>query len=153
MRWLELRIPPVLVVVVIAAAMHRVTLLVPAMRYAVPGSSVLAAVLAVAGGVVAALGVSEFRRAGTTVDPTRPGAAGSVVTTGVYRCSRNPMYLGLALILLALAVRWSHPLAFAGVPAFVAYMNRFQIGPEERALRAKFGPAFSAYVRAVRRWI
>jgi protein-S-isoprenylcysteine O-methyltransferase Ste14 len=67
--------------------------------------------------------------------------------------SRNPMYVGLLLLLAGWALHLSHPLALLGLPAFVAYMNRFQIAPEERALRAKFGPAYEDYARAVRRWL
>lgn len=76
-----------------------------------------------------------------------------MVTSGVYRVSRNPMYLGFLLALAWWVVFLSHLLAFALLPLFMWYMNRFQIVPEERALAAKFGSEFTEYSRAVRRWL
>ena len=72
---------------------------------------------------------------------------------GPYTMVRNPMYLGMALLLLALALHQSHALSFAWVAGYVAYLNRFQIRPEERALETLFGDEYRAYARAVRRWI
>jgi protein-S-isoprenylcysteine O-methyltransferase Ste14 len=79
--------------------------------------------------------------------------ASAVVSNGIYRFSRNPMCLGFLLALAKWAVYLSNALAALFLPAFVAYMNQFQIKAEERALRAKFGPAFSQYMAAVRQWI
>ena len=106
-----------------------------------------------AGTVIALAGVVEFVRRKTTVNPVTPGAAAVIVTSGIYRFSRNPMYLGLLLVLMGWAVWLSNLMAFALLPFFVLYMNRFQIEPEERALSAKFGRAFIDYMGSVRRWI
>ena len=108
--------------------------------------------LFVLGALVVVSGVFAFRRAGTTVDPTRPQAASSLVNTGIYRFSRNPMYLGMLLGLLGWAAWLTSLLAAFLVVGFVGYMNRFQIAPEERTLAAKFGAEFSAYKSRVRRW-
>jgi protein-S-isoprenylcysteine O-methyltransferase Ste14 len=89
--------------------------------------------IAMAGIVIAILGVIALRRAKTTVSPLKPEATSSIVTSGVYGFTRNPMYLGLALALLAWAVFVSSAWALLGPVAFVLYMNRFQIIPEERA--------------------
>jgi protein-S-isoprenylcysteine O-methyltransferase Ste14 len=75
------------------------------------------------------------------------------VTSGVYRFTRNPMYLGLCFVLLAWAVFLSSAWAFMGPGAFVLYINRFQIAPEENALSKLFGPAFAKYQSKVRRWL
>jgi protein-S-isoprenylcysteine O-methyltransferase Ste14 len=83
----------------------------------------------------------------------RPGTATALVVSGVYRITRNPMYLGFLLLLLAEIVWLANPVALLGAPAFVLYLNRFQIGPEEQALHAHFGPEFSNYAARVRRWI
>ena len=95
----------------------------------------------------------NFRRQRTTVNPLAPGRASAVVQSGPYRVTRNPMYLGLALLLLALCL-WRGPLlGLVAVVLFVAYITRFQIQPEERALLAKFGPPYADYLRRVRRWL
>ena len=98
-------------------------------------------------------GVISFRLAQTTVDPVHPERASSVVTTGIYRWTRNPMYLGFWLLLLAYAVKLSQPLALLLLPVFIGYMNRFQIIPEEQALERLFGDDYRNYCQRVRRWI
>lgn len=98
-------------------------------------------------------GVHAFRRARTTVNPTRPGSSTVLVVSGVYRFTRNPMYLGFLLMLLGAAAQLENAAAFIVWPAFVLYLNRFQIRPEEEALRALFGEAFIRYQSRVRRWL
>jgi len=102
---------------------------------------------------VAVAGVLEFRRARTTVNPTTPQAATSMVRSGIYRHTRNPMYLGMLLVLAAWAAWLANPAALAVLPAFFLYMNRFQIEPEERILAGLFAGEFDAYRRSVRRWL
>ncbi len=150
---LELRIPPVALFILVAVAMRALSGILPALSFAFPGKSIVGAALAIAGVLVAAAGLFAFRRAQTTFDPTRPERASALVARGVYRFSRNPMYLGILLVLLGWAVQLANVLAFLGLPVFVAYLDRFQIAPEERALRAKFGAAFAAYEKSVRRWL
>jgi len=150
---LELRIPPVAVVIIAGAAMWFSARLTPALQLSIPAAGGLAASLVLAGFVVAILGVREFRKARTTVDPRSPEKAESLVTAGIFRYSRNPMYLGLLCVLLGWAVFLSNWLAFLFVPVFLAYMNRFQIRPEERHMLHRFGEAYGRYRAAVRRWL
>ncbi len=107
----------------------------------------------VIGFAVSIAGVLSFRRAGTTVDPTRPQKASSLVSSGIYRYSRNPMYLGMLLVLIGWGVYLSNIPALLLVPVFVIWMNRFQIRPEQRALTELFGGEFELYRQSVRRWI
>ena len=153
MQWLELKVPPVLVGLVIAGAMLGVAHAAPSLSYRLPGSSAIALALVALGGALAFAGVIAFRRQGTTVNPLTPGASSSVVSGGVYRVSRNPMYLGFLLALAGWAVYLSNAGAALLLPAFVAYMTQFQIKPEERALLAKFGSEFAQYMSRVRRWL
>jgi protein-S-isoprenylcysteine O-methyltransferase Ste14 len=83
----------------------------------------------------------------------KPETSTSLVASGLYRWTRNPMYLGFLTVLLGLGVFLSNPLALAPIPLFVLYMTRFQIRPEEKALEARFGADFAAYKSRVRRWI
>jgi len=150
---LELRIPPVALVVIAALAMWALALGLPPWTLAIPMRGPLAVLLALAGAGIAMAGVAEFRRAHTTVNPTTPEASSSVVDSGIYRRSRNPMYLGFLLVLAGWAVYLDHLAALPVLPVFALYMNRFQIAPEERALRAKFGAPYAEYTRRVRRWL
>jgi protein-S-isoprenylcysteine O-methyltransferase Ste14 len=153
MRLLELRVPPVPLTGVFAAAMYGVSIVTPAPTFFIPGRRGIAIGLALLAAAIALAGVVAFRANKTTVNPLSPGAASVVVSNGVYRFSRNPMYLGFLLALAAWAIYLSNVLAALFLPAFVAYLNRFQIIPEERTLLAKFGPAFSQYLATVRRWV
>ena len=109
--------------------------------------------LVVIGQSISIFGIVSFRRAKTTINPHKPSAASSLVTSGVYRYTRNPMYLGLSVTLMGWAVFLSNPLALLAVPLFVLYINRFQINPEERVLSSLFGAEYAAYKEKVRRWL
>lgn len=151
--WLETKIPPPLVGGACALAMYLAAL--PPADLALPRSLRLALALgfAAAGLAVDLAGLIAFRRARTTVNPLRPGSASSLVREGIYRRSRNPMYLGMLLVLAGWAAWLANPLALLGLPAFVLYIGRFQIVPEERALSQRFGAEFERYRAQVRRWL
>lgn len=153
MHQLELRVPPVLVVVIFGAAMWAVSIVTPGLHVARTPRLLIATALGVLGLAIAMAGVAEFRRAQTTVDPTNPGKSSSVVTGGIYRFTRNPMYLGFLLVIVGWAVYLASPWSLGGPVLFVLYMNRFQIRPEERILAARFGAPFEQYLGTVRRWI
>lgn len=153
MHAVELKIPPLAQFLAIAAAMWGLSAAMPGAAFGIPGSGWLAAILGAAGVVIGLLGVITFRRAGTTVDPRTLHATTRLVRDGVYRVSRNPMYLGLLLMLIAWAIHLSHPVALLILPGFVLCMNRFQIRPEERHMIEKFGAEYRSYAAGVRRWI
>jgi protein-S-isoprenylcysteine O-methyltransferase Ste14 len=125
----------------------------PEMGVFIPGRRAVYWTFIALGLAVMAAGVLEFRRGRTTVNPMKPDTASTLVTTGIYRFTRNPMYVADVLILLAVVVFFSNPLGLAGVVLFVAWMNLLQIPAEERALEARFGEAYAAYKARVRRWV
>jgi protein-S-isoprenylcysteine O-methyltransferase Ste14 len=153
MKSLELKVPPVLLFALVALAMYGLARAFPAWTLALPGRAVAAVALAAIGVAIALAGVAEFRRSRTTVHPQHPEKASAVVTRGVYRWTRNPMYLGLLLALAGGSIFLANPATLVALPVFIVYMNRFQIGPEERAMSAKFGPAYASYLASVRRWL
>lgn len=152
MHWLEHKIPPPLVGLVCALAMGW---LAPAVDWAQVGAlrAVLGGALVTVGLGFDLAGLMAFRRARTTINPLRPGKASSLVAEGVYRVTRNPMYVGMALLLCGGAVLLAHPAAVLGPVGFVAYITRFQILPEERVLAGKFGEDYVRYCAQVRRWL
>lgn len=153
MSTLELKVPPDVVALAVAGLMWLVSTLTPSLVW--PGSwqVPVAILLFVAGIALIVLARVAFAKADTTFSPLAPERSSRLVTTGVYRLTRNPMYLGTLLALLALAARLSNPAAVIAALLYVAYMNHFQIRPEEGVLRDRFGPAYEAYMRTVRRWI
>ncbi|GMV22214.1 MAG: hypothetical protein AMXMBFR57_21630 [Acidimicrobiia bacterium] len=150
---LRTRIPPPIVGVLIAASMRAVADVPPAWVIPTPLARVVAIALVVIAVTVDVSALVAFGRARTTANPFRPERATRMVTGGVYRITRNPMYLGMALLLSAWAIRQASAWALLGPVAFVAYITHFQIRPEEAALTGKFGEEYVAYTRRVRRWI
>jgi protein-S-isoprenylcysteine O-methyltransferase Ste14 len=153
MNSLELKLPPLPLAVGFGVLMWAIDRWLPLQT----DRSLLRTVIALATlGLAVAIIVTAifgFRKAKTTVDPMHPEAASAIVTSGIYRFTRNPMYLGFLLALIAWAVFLGN-LVSALMPAiFVGYIYRFQISPEERALRARFGARYEAYLRSVRRWL
>ena len=113
----------------------------------------LVAALALLAAAFAIPAFMAFRRARTTINPIAIESASALVTDGPYRWSRNPMYVGLASLLLAWSAYLGAVWSLLGPLLFVLWITRFQIIPEERVMRAKFGPAFEEYSKRVRRWI
>lgn len=150
---LELRIPPLLVVAIVATAMAGMHYALPALNLPIPARTLMSLVCYALGTGVAAAGVLAFRRHKTTVNPFTPERSSALVENGVYRLSRNPMYLGFLLALVGWGIQLANAAALILIPLFVLYMNRFQIKPEERALTVTFGGRFTEYSAAVRRWV
>ncbi len=148
MRW-----PPALQLLLCLALMKGLEVYLPLGRFVLPQRAIWVGVLLAVGVLCVAAGVIAFARQRTTVDPTRPENAARLVTGGVYRITRNPMYLGMLIILLTALLKWGAYSAALVPPLFVWSMNRGQIRREEAALETLFGDAYRAYTRRVRRWL
>ena len=107
----------------------------------------------VAGVALAGNAVFQFHRVGTTIEPTKPDDTSALVTRGVYKFTRNPMYLGLLLVLTGWVVFLGNIFGILTLVAFVGYITHFQIRPEERVMASKFGEAYANYCQNVRRWL
>ncbi len=153
MQSLELKIPPPLLSLLLAFVMWGLSRCEPHFAMPDPARWVASIFIALAGGSFIALGILTFRRFKTTIDPLRPHKASSFVTSGIYRVTRNPMYVGNALVLVAWALFLGALWPFVGPVLFVLYVTRFQIEPEERILAGLFGEEYSAYRNRVRRWL
>ena len=153
MRSLELRIPPPVVGLLVAAGMWAGAHLPPLLRLPELARLLVAVALGATGIAIALGGVVSFRRAKTTVNPLKPETSAALVSTGVYSFTRNPMYLGMVLVLFAWAVYLSSIWSLVGPVLFALYITRFQIVPEERALDRLFGATFAEYKKRVRRWL
>ena len=153
MASLEVKVPPPVVALLFGLLMWLASMMVAAVE--VPFGVRLGAAVALAsvGLSFGSAAMLSFVRARTTMNPTKPSATSSLVTGGVFRLTRNPMYLSLLLYLLAWAAYLANWLSALLVPVFVVYINEFQIKPEERALSSLFGPEYAAYKERVRRWL
>jgi protein-S-isoprenylcysteine O-methyltransferase Ste14 len=152
-RWLEHRIPPPVAAGVFAGAIWGIAQLGPLPDISPSIRVAIAATVAFIGGAFNVAGMMTFQRARATMNPMAPEKASALVTTGVYRITCNPMYVGGAILLIAWAVYLSSVWALLGPPLFVLYITKLQILPEERALSAIFSSSFDAYHAKVRRWL
>jgi protein-S-isoprenylcysteine O-methyltransferase Ste14 len=145
------KIPPVIIVLFFAAIMALIA------HYSVIDFTAFITYLALSflaiGIVLCIAGVLSFKLAKTTVNPSKPEQASKLITSGIYRLSRNPMYVGLAFILVGWGIWLSSLWALLCVAGFIAYLTFFQIMPEERALTKLFGEEYIAYKAKVRRWL
>ena len=97
--------------------------------------------------------VRLFRKDKTTVNPLSPDQATKLVTDGIFKYSRNPMYLGMALVLASIAVFFNLLGGIILIALFCAYITKFQIIPEERAMSDLFSDDFDKYIKETRRWV
>lgn len=152
--WLELRLPPLVVTICAAIAISGFSRLLPRPSWPAPEVAHVAGVgLMIGGALLVAAAAAAFLKARTTVDPRFPERTSRLLTVGVYRLSRNPMYLAFVLVLIGLSVFLRVWPGLLVIVAVVAYLQRFQIEPEERVLRRHFGAEYDAYTQRVSRWI
>jgi len=150
---MQLLIPPPLVALACALLMWAVSTLTGELRIAFPLQDMLAYALIAAGLALDVVSVLAFFKAKTTITPLSPEKSSRLVVSGFYRITRNPMYLGMLLILTGIALLLGSPLNVLLLAAFIAYITAFQIKPEERRLDTLFGEEYAAYKNRVRRWL
>lgn len=149
---MRLLIPPPVQGAIAALLMLGVARIVPALNTPFEGSVTVAVVIGALGLLIEFIALFMFLRARTTVSPLSPQKTNKLVVTGLYKYSRNPMYLGLTLLLIAWAVWLANPLATLILLCFVWWITKFQIEPEEEILREKFGKDYEEYQSRVGRW-
>lgn len=150
---MALMIPPPVLLLITALLMWWVSNATPALILVFPFQALLSYALLVAALTLMFAAAWRFLRARTSINPMRPDAASNLITDGVFRISRNPIYLADALLLTAYAVWMGNPLCIPLLAGFIWYITCFQIRPEEHALAARFGDAYTAYSQRVRRWL
>jgi len=153
MHCLDLKIPPAVTGAVTAIGMWLTSHALPQFTFTYAPLRIVAVGMGIAGGVTTGLAMVSFIRAHTTLNPMKPSSASSLVQSGIYRFTRNPMYLGLLFVLIGWALYLANVPALLFLPSFTFYMNRFQIEPEERALGEQFGQEYREYTSRVRRWL
>ncbi len=147
------KIPPPIVTLVFIIISFGISELWPSISFGNVLPSQLPILVIIIAAIIMIWAVIAFRRAKTTVNPLQPEKASSLVTSGIFSLSRNPMYLGMLLILIAAVLQFANALNIVTVGLFTLYMNIFQIKPEEDVLTTLFGDEFKAYCRKTRRWI
>lgn len=147
------RIPPPIVMILIGALMWYVASSALALPINIPLHEIIGGVLIAVGVVVSFVAIGQFKFTGTTVNPLTPSAATRLVDGGIFKLSRNPMYLAMVIMLLGWAVRLQSVTASLGVVLFVTFITVWQIRPEEEAMQTLFAEQFTDYCARVRRWL
>ncbi|WP_419238407.1 methyltransferase family protein [Photobacterium leiognathi subsp. mandapamensis] len=149
---MSLRVPPPILLLLLILGMYLLSRFYPVMTFDFDGKSLFISMLCFIGVIPGFTAIIAFAKANTTIDPRYPQKTSRLVTTGIYRFTRNPMYLGLVFFLFAAAFYFSALSCFVVVPVFIWVMNNFQIEPEEAVLLAMFGEDYQHYCQTVRRW-
>ena len=147
------KIPPPIVLLLFGTAMWFVAHSGYAYPVVIPFALFIALALVIIGLLIAVTATRQFSAAQTTINPLQPDAATTLVDSGIFARTRNPMYVGLFLFMLAWAI-WLQ--SIANIPlllTFVLFITHLQIKPEEAALRKVFGEPYLDYCKRVRRWI
>ncbi len=153
MKRLELLIPPPLVAMLIGLLMWLISPNLPTLAQLGLMDKILVGCCVTAGLGLDLMALISFIRRRTTINPMTPEKTSRLVKTGIYRHTRNPMYVGLLLNLAGWAIYLTHVLPLLLLPIFVYYLNRFQIEPEEQRLAERFGTEFTSYRDSVPRWL
>jgi len=148
---METKIPPPIVTLIFGLAIYFSREMLPVAE--IQHSSYLGVFLLLIGFFVLISAVRLFRKDNTTVNPLSPDQATKLVTDGIFKYTRNPMYLGMAFILGSISVFFNLLGGIFLVVLFCAYITKFQIIPEERAMKDLFSHDFEKYTKSTRRWI
>jgi protein-S-isoprenylcysteine O-methyltransferase Ste14 len=148
---LKNKIPPPIVTLIFAALIYFSSEWSPSIVFR--GQNLISLFLMTVGLIVLLIAISAFIKLKTTINPLRPEAATSLITTGIFRLSRNPMYLGMLLLIISLWIKTGAVLGFILVAGFIAYLNYFQIFPEEQVMKRLFSDKYKTYCQQVRRWL
>lgn len=149
----KLRIPPPVQGVFWAFCMWGIYKLFPNLNLQFTGQKLLGLSLIGIGLGLDLISIGAFLRAKTTINPIKLAKTSHLVTSGLYRLSRNPMYLGLACLLTGWAILLGNPINLLILGIFILLMNMLQIIPEEQILLEKFGHNYRNYQSEVKRWI
>ena len=150
---MDLKIIPVVQVLIAVLLMVGFSQLLPELTLNWPAHVLVARLLFMLSVFVGISAIISFKEHKTTVNPTKPEASSTVVSSGMFRFSRNPMYLAMLIALIALGYFLQHITSLPIIIFFMAYMTRFQIMPEEKALTKLFGQQYLDYQMKVRRWL
>lgn len=149
---MDLKIIPVMQVFIAAMLMLLMKFLLPELSLNWPAHTFIAGLFLVIAIMVGIAAIVSFKAHKTTVNPMKPETSSTVVSSGVYAISRNPMYLAMLIALLSLAYYLQHLASVPLILLFISYMTRFQIIPEEKMLTKLFGQQYIDYQIKVRRW-
>ena len=148
---LKTKIPPPVIALFFIALLYLSTYLIPAFR--IDYQTILAVICLVAGFSPVGIAFFQFKKKDTTLDPRKPENSTELIVSGVFKYSRNPMYVGLTMVLVSASLLLGAWSGLVLIPVFILVINHLQILPEEEAMKKLFGEQYAEYCKNVRRWI
>lgn len=153
LKKLELKIPPPVLTIISILLMWGLAKMTASSSFFFSGQKAIAVILILIGIAFGLIGIFSFKKSSTTTNPSQPETTSQLVTSGIFKLSRNPMYLGIVWVLLGWLVFLGNLFSLLIPILFVLYLTQFQIKPEEKILCKKFGKAYETYKKSTRRWI
>ena len=153
MSFLENKIPPPVILIVCLVLMWLISRETASLEIDSEVKLLASSFMFLLGVCIAVAGIVSFRKAKTTVNPLKPEEATHLVVVGVFKYTRNPMYLGMLCVTIGMVINLANLWASVMVLAFYLYISQYQIAPEERAMQKLFGDQFAGYTKRVRRWL
>tara|TARA_Y100000996_G_scaffold371012_1_gene319014 strand:+ start:180 stop:632 length:453 start_codon:yes stop_codon:yes gene_type:complete len=150
---MKLLIPPPIQALFSAIMMWLISIYFHQVNFSLNVINVFALVFLIIAVIIIILSINKFRVIKTTISPLKPNKTSSLVNSGIYRYTRNPMYLGLLLMLFSVALFLKNFISFLIIPLFILFITKNQILPEEEALENIFKGEYKNYKKKVRRWI
>ena len=148
---LENKIPPPIIALVVGIIISASSAIIK--PFNIYGIEFVAIVIMAGSFLIIILSINKFKKENTTINPMDLTQTIKLVVTGTFALSRNPMYLGLAGILIGVTLFLKAWLGFIAIPIFIMYINKYQIAPEEKILTEKFKDDYISYCSTVKRWI
>ena len=148
---MKTKIPPPIIALICIVINYLSTYLINPIKF--PNIEIIGGLILLLGVATAVLATLLFKKDKTTVNPINPEETTTLVTNGIFSITRNPMYLGLFLIISSTILFFGSWFGIIILMFFVWYINKFQIIPEEEAMEKLFGGKYSEYRQKVRRWI
>ncbi len=148
---MKTKLPPPIITLTCIVINYLSTYLIKPIKF--PKIEIIGGLILVIGLVIGILAIFLFKKDKTTLNPINPEKATSLVTTGIFSISRNPMYLGLLFVISSTILFFGSWLGIIILIFFIWYINKFQIIPEEEAMEKLFGNKYNEYKKNVRRWI
>ena len=148
---LNTKIPPLIVTLIFASPIYLTAEYFYSVEFLY--QSMVSIIFAVVAVCILAIAVLQFKYFKTTVNPLNPKTASTLVTTGIFKFTRNPMYLGMLLLIISLWINTGAVLGFMLVPGYFLYIKHLQILPEEESMKVLFPDKYEAYCQQVRRWL
>ena len=148
---IKTKFPPPLVALTFGFLINHTKNIFP--KIEIKNENFFGSIMIISGFIIILSAIILFKKYKTTITPLNPSNSTELITVGIYKFSRNPMYLGLLLVLLGISFIINIIGGFLLIPLFILYLNLFQIIPEENAMVDLFKDEFLEYKKNVRRWI